>query len=78
MAVREKLAVTCSRCKSEIFIDRRSDLIYETGDAKGWLTISERHHLCPQCAVPFKRFMTWFFDNGQCPHYWRFKKGEDV
>ena len=38
-----------------------------------WTTV-ENDYLCPQCAVTFKRFMTWFFDEKDCPEKWKEKE----
>ena len=78
MSIINGMKVICSRCGTEAFITDHRDILYQYGAGKGWTSISERHHLCPHCSIPFKRYMTWFFEKGQCPNAWRFKQGEDV
>lgn len=77
MASRKIIEVSCSRCGTTTYISDERELNFGIGNTKDWTVLSIRHHLCPQCSIPFKRFMTEFFDKGQCYESWRFRKGEE-
>lgn len=73
--------ITCSRCGHQEFVETSvpNDHYMPIGALpNGWLRSNHFLYLCPTCSIPFKRFMTWFFDDGQCDSNWRFEKGEDV
>lgn len=60
----------CDRCGKSHFVptvDSRGTL---SKFPKGWLIV-EGKYICPVCAVPFKKFVAWFFDEGAIPEQWK-------
>ena len=60
----------CDRCGKSHFVPLTNDRGEISGYPKNWLQV-EGKYICPDCAVPFKKFMTWFFDEDAIPEQWR-------
>ena len=70
------LLYICKRCGNQEFSKSTGELNpYTAPIPEGW-TCLEKDHICPQCAVPLKRFMSWFFNEKDCPKKW--KENKDV
>lgn len=66
------ITYVCDRCGKTHFIEGIESI------PEDWIELPidkmRPKYICPTCAVPFKRFMTWFFEKGQCPDEWREKE----
>lgn len=63
---------TCDRCGSEKFLKDQQGKVTRHPD--DWLFYDRNKCLCSDCATTYRKFMTWFFDKGQCADEWREKE----
>ena len=71
MSTQTGVMFVCDRCGATHF-ENCGRYVDDIPD--GWVEFAGNNGIhrviCPQCAVPFKRFMGWFF-NDNCPMTWR-------
>ena len=65
------ISYVCDRCGKSHFVPH----IGRAGACipKDWTRVEGRY-LCPNCAVPFRKFITWFFDEDTIPEKWKEKE----
>lgn len=64
------ISYICDRCGKSHFVPTVNDRGEINRFPKDWLKV-EGKCICPTCAVPFRRFMRWFFDEDTIPEQWR-------
>ena len=64
------ISYVCDRCGKSHFVPTVNDRGEINKFPKDWLMV-EGKYICPSCAVPFRRFVTWFFDEDAIPDRWR-------
>lgn len=62
------ISYICDRCGKTHFVPSLG-----AGFPKEWMNV-EGKYLCPTCSVPFRKFVTWFFDEDAIPEKWKEKE----
>lgn len=64
------ISYICDRCGKSHFVPTVNNQGKFNGFPKDWIKVEDKY-ICPTCAVPFRRFVTWFFDEDAIPEKWR-------
>lgn len=64
------ISYVCDRCGKSHFVPMVKNRWDNVKIPKSWMKVEDKY-ICPTCAVPFRRFATWFFDEDAIPEAWR-------